>query len=406
MPKKDCGLCNNPSCRTMARKIATGDAKPEQCVNLIRPEYQENLQKIKQYLQEGVEIGAKGTIVVEETGVTYIHPCISEAGRVAAESKLTAGPEGPVDLKFGFFDPIAMCWALNASGLFREVRCSPRLGVARVIVDDKTVMVFQDGRINVRRAKDKQDAIQTIRLVSRSLWGAIICSCCGNSGLDCGSGGCEECLGKVCPVIGGGPPDPTISSRDITQATTASTMFDRVKSLETRDYFDEAIQILDKGFESFQFLSTKLPLGVIDKSGIQELEGRVASINQLAIRFIVDTPKIQDAAIGVILGGIALDLSRMTEGLKTLTKYLDKLKSSDVQELFLSAVDIAVTGYKALRTMDFALSDRVKEQYMAFRKKWAEGFRTTPDKDVFVAIEKIATNGYYIARLLAKPVPV
>jgi len=23
MPKKDCGLCNNPSCRTMARKIAT-----------------------------------------------------------------------------------------------------------------------------------------------------------------------------------------------------------------------------------------------------------------------------------------------------------------------------------------------------------------------------------------------
>jgi hypothetical protein len=389
----------------MARKIATGDAKPEQCVNLVRPEYQENLEKIKSYLQQGVEIGAKGTIVVEETGVTYIHPCISEAGRIAAESKLTAGPEGPVNLKFGFFDPIAMCWALNVSGLFREVRCSPRLGVARVIIDDKTVMVFQDGRINVRRAKDKQDAIQTIRLVSRSLWGAIICSCCGNSGLDCGSGGCEECLGKVCPVIGGGPPDPTISGRDKTQATTASTMFDRVKALETRHYFEEAIQILDKGFETFQALGAKLSLGVFDKSGIQELEGWVASVNQLAIRFIVDTPKIQDAAIGVILGGIALDLSRMIDGLKTLAQYMDKLNSFGARELFASAVDIAVAGYRALKTMDFNLSEQVKGQYMAFRKKWAEGFRTTPDKDVFVAIEKIATNGYYIARLLAKPVP-
>jgi hypothetical protein len=65
----------------MARKIATGDAKPEQCVNLsTRLEYQKNLQEIRQLLREGVEIGAKGTIVIEETGVTYIHPCISEAG--------------------------------------------------------------------------------------------------------------------------------------------------------------------------------------------------------------------------------------------------------------------------------------------------------------------------------------
>jgi phosphate uptake regulator len=59
----------------MARKIATGDAKPEQCVNLsTRLEYQKNLQEIRQLLREGVEIGAKGTIVIEETGVTYIHP--------------------------------------------------------------------------------------------------------------------------------------------------------------------------------------------------------------------------------------------------------------------------------------------------------------------------------------------
>ncbi|RLI44194.1 hypothetical protein DRO69_07945, partial [Candidatus Bathyarchaeota archaeon] len=63
MPKLDCGLCGNPSCRTMARKIATGDTKPEQCFNIsTRIEYKQNLQKIKQLLREGIEIRAKGTI--------------------------------------------------------------------------------------------------------------------------------------------------------------------------------------------------------------------------------------------------------------------------------------------------------------------------------------------------------
>jgi len=53
-----------------SRKIATGDAKPERCVNLsTRPEYKKNLQEIGQILREGVEIGAKGTIVIEETGM-------------------------------------------------------------------------------------------------------------------------------------------------------------------------------------------------------------------------------------------------------------------------------------------------------------------------------------------------
>jgi len=391
----------------MARKIATGDAKPEQCVNLsTRPEYQKNLQEISQLLREGVEIGAKGTIIIEETGVTYIHPCISEAGKVTAEARLTSGPEGVVDLKYGFYDPIQLCTTLNMAGFFEDVRCSPNLGIGRVTVDNKTVLIYKDGRINVRRAKDKEDAVQTIRLVSRSLWGAIICSCCGNAGVDCASGGCEDCITRVCPVIGGGPPDPTVTSRGPTQQTTGSTIFDRVKSLETKGYFEEGVKQLDEAFEtfgeaSFEFLKEQ----VIDKAALKSIEEKIAQVNKLAIKFIVETQSVYDAAIGLMLSGVAMDLTRMVNGLEIVMSSKEML-SPNLKELFSEAVRIATEAYHNFRIADFEKAKHLADQYTNFRKQWTEAFRKMPEKEVLTGIEKISVNGFYISRLLVKPLPM
>jgi len=406
MPKLDCGLCGNPSCRTMARKIATGDAKPEQCVNLsTRPEYEKNLQDIRQLLREGVEIRAKGTIVIEETGVTYIHPCISEAGKVTAEARLTSGPEGAVDLKYGFYDPIQLCMMLNMAGFFQDVRCSTSLGIGRVTVDDKTVLIYKDGRINVRRAKDREDAVKTIRLVSRSLWGAIICSCCGNAGVDCASGGCEDCVTRVCPVIGGGPPDPTMTSRGPIQQTTASTIFDRVKALETKGYFEDGVKHLDEAFEIFGETSIKfLKEHVIDKAALKSVEEKIVQVNRLAIKFVVETSSIYDAAIGLILSGVAMDLTRMVNGLEIIMSSKEAL-SPKLKEFFSEAVSIATEAYHDFRVVDFEKAKRIAEWYAEFRKRWTEAFRTMSEKEVLAAIEKISVNGFYISRLLVKPLP-
>jgi len=392
----------------MARKIATGDAKPEQCVNLsTRAEYQKNLQRIRQVLEEGVEIGARGTIVMAETGVTYIHPCISEAGKVTAETRLTSGPEGSVDLKYGFYDPIQLCVMMNMAGFFEDVRCSPKLGVGRVTVEDKTVLIYKDGRINVRQAKNKEDAIQTIRLVSRSLWGAIICSCCGNAGVDCASGGCEDCVTRVCPVIGGGPPDPTLTTRGPIQQTTASTIFDRVKNLETKGYFEDGIRHLDEGFEIFKEASLKLLKGgKLGDSILQMIEQKIVSTNKLAIKFVVETPNVYDAAIGLILSGVAMDLTRMAEGLKIMANSKGALSSSALRELFSEAVNVAVEAYEDFRALNFDKAKQIAGRYMAFRKRWTEAFRNMPEKDVLAAIEKISVNGFYISRLLVKPIPM
>ncbi len=406
MPRLDCGLCGNPSCRTMARKIATGDAKPERCVNLsTRPEYKKNLQEIGQILREGVEIGAKGTIVIEETGVTYIHPCISEAGKVTAEARLTSGPEGAFDLKYGFYDPIQLCMILNMAGFFEDVRCSPKLGIGRVTVGDKTALIYKDGRINVRQAKDRDDAIRTVRLISRSLWGAIICSCCGNAGVDCASGGCEDCVTQICPVIGGGPPDPTIASRGPTQQTTASSIFDRAKALETQAYFEEGVKQLDEAFEIFEKASHKfLEKQIIDKAALKSIEEKITEANGSAIKFIVETPSVYDAAIGLILSGIAIDLTRMENGLEIVLSSDEEL-SPKLREFFLEAVNIATEAYQSFRAVDFDKAKDITDRYAKFQKRWKEAFKNMLEKTALAGIEKISVNGFYISRLLAKPLP-
>ncbi len=390
----------------MARKIATGDTKPEQCFNLSnRPEHKQNLQKIKQLLREGVEIGAKGTIIIEDTGITYIHPCISETGKVTAEARLTTSPEGIMNLKYGFYDPIQLCMMLNMTSFFKDIRCSPSLGVGRVTVDDKTVLIYKDGRINVRKAKDKEDAIQTIRLVSRNLWGAIICSYCGNAGIDCASGGCEECVTQVCPVISGGPPDPTATTRGSIQQTTVSTIFDRVKTLETKSYFEEGVKQLDDAFDIFEKTSFKLlEKQIFDSSALKAIQDKIAKANKSAIKFIAETPDVYNAAIGLILNGVAIDLTRITDGLKRVTSS-KKLLSPKLKELFSEAVSIATEAYHAFRAVDLEKVKRISDRYTMFRKQWTEAFKEMQEKDVLTGIEKIAVNGFYMSRLLIKPLP-
>ena len=390
----------------MARKIATGDTKPEQCFNIsTRIEYKQNLQKIKQLLREGIEIRAKGTIIIEDTGITYIHPCISETGKVTAEARLKTSPEGTSDLKYGFYDPIQLCTIMNITDFFKDTRCSPNLGVGRATIDDKTALIYKDGRINVRKAKDKEDAIQTIRLISRSLWGAIICSYCGNASIDCASGGCEECITRICPVISGGPPDPTVTSRSMVQQTSVSTIFGKVKILETKEYFEEGIRQLDDAFDIFE----KTSLNILKKqpfnsSALKTIKDKIAEINKLAIKFIVETPDVYDAAIGLILSGVAMDITRMADGLKIVTSS-KKALSPNLKELFSEAVTLATEAYHAFKAVNFEKAEHVAERYVKFRKQWMEAFREMSEKDVLIGIEKIAINGFYLSRLLIKPLP-
>lgn len=398
MPLLDCGLCGNPTCRTTARKLAAGDIEPEKCINLTtQPRLKKNLQKIRQLIKEGIEIGAKG--MIKEKDVTYIHPCVTEAGKIMAKARLTPRLENADELKYGFYDPIQLCTILNNADFLREARCSSKLGIAKVILNEKTVLIHKDGRITVRKAHDKEDVIRTIRLISRSVWGAIICSC-GNTGVDCASGGCKDCLDNLCPVIARGPPLPATSLNDTAQFRASNTAFDQVKKLETGKYFEEGVRNLDTGFALLEQAGRRFLDDRFDNSStLNSIDEKICNANALGTRFILETSEIRNASIGLILNGVAMDLTRIVNGLRVVFSRKSTL-SPKMSKLLSGALEIATSGFKSWRTFDLENAKSVRLQYNDFHTSWEHEHRNTSEKDVLVSIEKMAVNGFYMSRLL------
>jgi phosphate uptake regulator len=79
--------------------------------------------------------------------------------------------------------------------------------------------------------------------------------------------------------------------------------------------------------------------------------------------------------------------------------------SPKLKEFFLEAVSIATDAYRDFRVVDIEKAKRIADRYTKFRKRWREAFRKMLEKEVLAGIEKTSVNGFYISRLLVKPLP-
>jgi hypothetical protein len=66
---------------------------------------------------------------------------------------------------------------------------------------------------------------------------------------------------------------------------------------------------------------------------------------------------------------------------------------------------MAAEAYNNFRTVNFEGAKHTISRYEEFKKRWRKAFREMPQKDMLVAVEKIAVNTFYISRLLTKPLP-
>ncbi len=107
----------------------------------------------------------------------------------------------------------------------------------------------------------------------------------------------------------------------------------------------------------------------------------------------------------MILSGVAMDLSRIVDGLKSLTSSKSESPAPTFTPLLSEATTIATEAYKSFRTVNFEGARQISSRYKKFRKQWMKTFKEMPQKDLLIAIEKIAANGFYISRLLTKPLP-
>jgi len=91
--------------------------------------------------------------------IGYISPCVSNNEKILAEAQLEMGE------KNNFLDSDEMCQVLQTSDVFKDVKCSAKLGIAKIEHDGKTIILNRRGRISVREAKDKNDAVKTIKFL-------------------------------------------------------------------------------------------------------------------------------------------------------------------------------------------------------------------------------------------------
>ncbi len=207
-------------------------------------------------LSLGIEIG--DLIKVRKETVMFVHPCSSERGKLMADIELTSESDN-------FIDPEILCSLLEIHRRrFAELRCSPKLGVAKFVWKGREISIFKNGKLKIQRALDRDEILHIAGSVSRLVWGAAICDVCGQPTLYCASGKCGKCF-----------------SRDKVSLN--------LNSVQNAELLQEAYSDLEKA----KALSA------------EGSEGFLKRAQYLALHFTTEAQKKEDAVLGVILLGEA-----------------------------------------------------------------------------------------------------
>jgi len=179
-PKINCGLCGRAACTGFARALVVGQLELDDCPILGLRDYG-NLRAELEGMLKGDSTPRMGIApVLPEGGVLFTQPCKDTNDRVLAELSLHNGVEPGESMRFAVFDPRTLCDLMNClQSQFDLVKCSRDLGYGRADVDEMNITVLQDGRINMRRVKDRDQVMSVFGKLERALIGATICNCCG-----------------------------------------------------------------------------------------------------------------------------------------------------------------------------------------------------------------------------------
>lgn len=252
-------------------------------------------------LREEIEGGK--FIEFGEEEITYIQPCASEKGRITADVMM--GKEGTT-----FFEPSTLCSILEAyRPMLAEERCSRPLGVAVIKWKGRDITVFKSGRVNVKRALTKQDALKVLRSLNRLLWGSVICAKCGRPVIECASGRCGKCM-------------------------EGGDMRGAAASLKEKFYGAFLTKALEKLIEvSRRALSCRVDeLNRLKLETQQKIDGAIVDI----LNYLIEAPRASEAALGVAALGLATELK---EAVQTLINVALTTRREGLKELNKIAID-------------------------------------------------------------------
>ena len=381
LPKLDCGLCGNPICMTFARKILLEAQKPEDCSFVSKG----NLEKIKGGLAEK-RPSRKHPHPNLGQDIIEIHPC-TEDGKVTLETQLRARAKKN-DIYSDLFDQYHMCSSLSETEMFEKVNCSPKMGYALVEIKGKRAHIFKTGKIIMRRADNREDALKTLMKISKVLLPARICSC-SNILVDCFAGCCDDCTDEECSAL----LDHLVVTESGNEGNTVIADVlganDTEPDLKLMDNFKALREIVNE----IRKIDDVLRNGNLDnrKWYSDKIDEIVSGVNRCCMENILKNRGIKNTIIALTQYGLGRDLIRARGGFLSLN-----IESND--GLFERAKELFFDAYGAFEGRDINGSRAISERYRKIISDWDANSST-------VGTVKIATNGFYISRILGKPVP-
>ena len=206
-------------------------------------------------LSKGIEV--KDLLEIRKETVLYVKPCTSERGKLMADIELTKDPDSL------FMDPKTLCSLLEIHRRrFAEMRCSEKLGVAKLRWGGREISIFKNGKLKIQQAIDRDEIMRIANSMSRLIWGSAICGVCGQPTINCASGKCGKCASheKVTVQLAGLPNS----------------------------------ELLQQGYASLENIDDSTP----EYSDIKLRKARY-----LALHFVMDAPSKENAALGLVLLG-------------------------------------------------------------------------------------------------------
>ncbi|UCF08354.1 MAG: hypothetical protein JSW28_01295 [Thermoplasmata archaeon] len=376
LPKFDCGQCANPKCMTFARKVLLKIQQPEECIFATEDE----LQKIVERL--GADVERRGPPQMPSNDeIVEIHPC-TEEGMVTlwAQLKPSCGKNG----LFGdFFDQYQLCDSIAQMDLFDKNECSPKMGYAYVELGGKRTHIFKTGKIILRRADDKEDAMAMLSMISNILLPARVCSC-GNLMADCFGGCCDDCFESSCKAFLDGQEDKEggeTTLGEILQQNSGEIDEELKANFSRLSELMAEIKKIADGIESGQAADIEEA-----RNGMAKHETAVSST--CTRKFLGDS-RPEEVVIALVQFGLARDMIRAGEGFLSL--------GEGKEGFYEQAAGLFFDAYSAFEKRNFAACEALWPRYKSFISEWKEGKRV-------MGAAKIAANGFYISRILGKTV--
>jgi len=329
--------------------------------------------------------------------IVYLRPCVTEAGKISAETHLAPRGREPVDSTSAFFDSARLCWALNGSQVFKRVKCSEKLGIAKVEINGKTIVVSKGGRINVRRADDEEDALRATRLVTRAAWPAMICSRCGRTVVECVAGLCTRCAGRDCFLLLGGPPELASISAGARETKTVGEILTKFVTIES-PILQEAKGRFDEAFQILKNVMAAQPSGssfVGDEGSVaKELE----AAKLLAQKLIAQGQTQVESSAGLAIMGIAANL----ESLSHAVVLYAKLVQSHPESLLAKEVwRITMGAYEALWQRDQAKVQELAKLHAKVKSKLRRSGGKCREGDLRGSLRRIVELGLSLSRVIS-----